>query len=106
MPGYVPEAQANPARTKADTEAAVSATDPAVVTVRYWAAAAEAAGGDTETRRAGPVRDILASAQAEHPELGPVLAAAGVLLDGVQVSEDAVAGAGSTLEVLPPFAGG
>lgn len=84
----------------------MSATDPAVVTVRYWAAAAEAAGGEAETRRAGPVRDILASAQAEHPGLGPVLAVSGILLDGVQTHEDAVAAAGSTLEVLPPFAGG
>lgn len=78
----------------------------ASVTVRYWAAARAAAGVEQESRRPGAVADILAGATADHPALVPVLAVASTLLDGVAVEGEARAAAGSTLEILPPFAGG
>jgi len=76
------------------------------VTVRYWAAARAATGVDEERREPGLVADVLAAAEADHPDLRPVLQVASTLLDGVAVEREASAAAGSTLEVLPPFAGG
>ncbi|MEP7160504.1 MAG: MoaD/ThiS family protein [Dermatophilaceae bacterium] len=76
------------------------------VTVRYWAAAREAAGTSEESRPPGSVRDILAGAAADHPGLDQVLAVASTLLDGVASGLDDPAPGGSILEVLPPFAGG
>ena len=83
-------------------------TDPtsASVTVRSWAAARAATGVDEERRAPGSVAAVLAGAAADHPDLVPVLAVASTLLDGTAVDGDATAGGGSTLEVLPPFAGG
>lgn len=76
------------------------------VTVRYWAAARAATGVDHEPRTSGVVKDVLAGAVADHPDLVPVLAVATTLLDGVAVEREAKAPAGSILEILPPFAGG
>ncbi len=76
------------------------------VTVRYWAAAKAAAGVTAEHRPAGTVGSVLAAARAEHRDLEPVLAVASVLLDGRPAHDDDQVAPGSTLEVLPPFAGG
>lgn len=82
-----------------------------LVTLRYYAGAAAAAGLDEE-RIALPagstVADALASAgDRRGPALARVIAASSVLLDGVhQHSGDATLAAGTTLDVLPPFAGG
>lgn len=77
------------------------------LTVRYWAAAAEATGTDTERYVVSTVAQALALAGERHPQLGGVLPRCSLLLDGVRVSdpsrevlEDQI------LEVLPPFAGG
>lgn len=78
----------------------------AAVTVRYWAAAKAATGRAAETRPAGTVGQVLAGARAEHPELERVLAVATVLLDGRPVRADDPVAPGTTLEILPPFAGG
>ncbi|SEV89968.1 Molybdopterin converting factor, small subunit [Austwickia chelonae] len=77
-----------------------------MVTVRYWAAARAAAGVAEESVVPGRVADVLAAAEARHPQLAPVVAVASVLVDGLAVDRDAEAPAGCTLEVLPPFAGG
>ncbi len=76
------------------------------VTVRYWAAARDAAGTSEESRPHGSVREILAGAAADHPGLDQVLAVASILLDGVAAGQDDPVPGGSVLEVLPPFAGG
>ena len=79
------------------------------VTVRYWAAAREAAGVDSEPLDLGAdatVSDALSAAVAAHPDLERVARVATFLIDGRAAGRDAVLAPGATLEVLPPFAGG
>jgi len=80
----------------------------AMVTVRYFAGAAEAAGLATETFSAGSVGDLVASMAHRHgPGLQKVLAQCSLLAAGVRVSDDATPLTdGVTVDVLPPFAGG
>ncbi|WP_226346369.1 MoaD/ThiS family protein [Agilicoccus flavus] len=79
---------------------------PIPLTVRYFAAAAAAAGVEQETRPPGRVGDVLAGACDAHPGLETVAAVSTFLLDGLAVDREHDAPAGSTLDVLPPFAGG
>ena len=77
-----------------------------MVNVRYFAAAAEAAGVEEETLSAETVealRALLASKYGAPMER--VLASGSFLVDGV-VSRDPSAVLGSRVDVLPPFAGG
>jgi molybdopterin converting factor small subunit len=77
----------------------------AEIRVRYFAAAAEAAGREEEAVEAatvGELRDILL---ARHPRLEPVLAKGSFLVDGV-VTRDPARALGSRVDVLPPFSGG
>lgn len=81
------------------------------VTVRYFAAARAAAGVDEETLNvsaAGSVEDLLALVSARHcTELNRVLGRCSFLLDGLIIHDRSVPVRGtSTLDVLPPFAGG
>ncbi|MBS1699954.1 MAG: MoaD/ThiS family protein [Actinobacteria bacterium] len=84
----------------------------ATITVRYFAAAAEAAGRDQEQLTAdGP--DALSTVGALRAELlarygapmGKVLRSGSFLVDG-KVSRDDARPLGSTVDILPPFAGG
>jgi molybdopterin synthase sulfur carrier subunit len=80
-------------------------------TVRYFAGAKAAAGvaGEAVTLPAGTtVTDLVAAIAADHGEaLTRVLAASSLLLDGLAVHERTVPlPDGSTVDVLPPFAGG
>jgi molybdopterin converting factor small subunit len=78
-----------------------------VITVRYFAAAAEAAGVDTEQLPAGPAAQVRAAMVASHgPALDHVLTRCALLADGTRVQDDDPVPAGTTLDVLPPFAGG
>jgi molybdopterin synthase sulfur carrier subunit len=79
-----------------------------LVTVRYFAAAAEAAGVTTETLPAGTVGALIAAMTKAHgPGLELVLARCSLLAAGIRVAEDATPLAdGVTVDVLPPFAGG
>jgi len=88
----------------------------AIVTLRYWAAAKDAAGVADEKVEANTLADALALAvdQAGRPgnslRLRAVMARSSFLIDGqpagkrphesIALSDDAV------IEVLPPFAGG
>jgi molybdopterin synthase sulfur carrier subunit len=83
-----------------------SAHLPAEVTVRYWAGARAAAGIESERVAAGTVGEVIEQLRDRHTGLGPVLAVASFLVDGVARDRNADVPAGSTLEVLPPFAGG
>lgn len=87
-----------------------SVADVASVTVRYFAAAAEAAGIEQETLAAseagttvGELRERLV--QRYGPTMARVVANGSFLVDGV-VRRDAGAALGSNVDVLPPFAGG
>lgn len=78
------------------------------VTVRYFAAAAEAAGLETEELVATTAGELRAAMTAAHgPELGRVLTRCSLLAAGTRLADDAAPVApGSTVDVLPPFAGG
>lgn len=85
----------------------MSDTTPTGLTVRFWAAAQEAAGVHTETYGGSSVREIVADASVRHPDLVAVLPRCSLLLDGVRVGDlDMAVVGGQVLEVLPPFAGG
>lgn len=81
-------------------------TDGAGVTVRYWAAARAAAGVDAEVVPGDTVGAVVAAAVSAHPGLERVAGVATFLLDGRAVGREEAVPVGSTLEVLPPFAGG
>lgn len=85
----------------------------ATVTMRYWAAAKQAAGVAEETVSAETLGDALAAALAGRDGAAPlraVLARSSFLVDGSPVGTRAphsvrLADA-AVVEVLPPFAGG
>ena len=86
-------------------------------TLRFWAAAREAAGAAEETVGAGTLADALDEAVRRRGGVGGggaalsrVLARSSVLLDGVQVGRADPGSVrlpeGAVVEILPPFAGG
>ncbi len=80
-----------------------------MLTVRYFAGARAAAGGiSAEQVDAGSVDDVVALLTRRHGErLAVVLKAASFLVDGLACHDrQAVLPAGTTVDVLPPFAGG
>ncbi|GAA3800991.1 MoaD/ThiS family protein [Cellulomonas soli] len=78
-----------------------------MITVRYFAAAAEAAGLEQEQVPAGSLASVLAEVVARHgAELDRVLGRCALLADGVRVEGAEPVPAGAVLDVLPPFAGG
>jgi sulfur-carrier protein len=79
----------------------------ALITVRYFAGAAEAAGVDQEALAAEDVGGLRAAMVAAHgPDLARVLERCSLLADGVRVDGEAPLSDGATVDVLPPFAGG
>jgi molybdopterin converting factor small subunit len=83
------------------------------VTVRYWAAAKEAAGVAEEVvdaRTLGGVIDAALDRHEQDPRLRTVLERSSFLVDGLAVAgRDAgnvVLPEAAVIEVLPPFAGG
>ena len=84
--------------------------DSASVTVRYFAAAAEAAGLEEETlapgaagATVGELREWLV--ESYGAPMARVVANGSFLVDGV-VQRDSAAPLGASVDVLPPFAGG
>ncbi|MFC8681224.1 MoaD/ThiS family protein [Microbacterium ureisolvens] len=74
--------------------------------VRYFAAAQEATGLDTE-RRSEPTLGALREAVSEaYPGLGGILPRCAVLVGGSRVADDTPLGSDDLVDVLPPFAGG
>ena len=91
----------------------VRITDMAKVTIRYWAAAKDAAGAPEEDVEAVTLAGALAAALAARPRddrLRQVLARSSFLVNALPVRRDAheetILDDGATIEVLPPFAGG
>jgi sulfur-carrier protein len=84
----------------------------ATVTLRYWAAAKEAAGTAAQTVTAQTLADALAEARGTGVpgRLQAVLARSSFLIDGNPVgrraAETVQLADGAVIEVLPPFAGG
>lgn len=91
----------------------VDATDGAV-TLRFWAAAREAAGQAEENTAGATLSDALTSSVARRGATGPVLARVfarcSFLVDGAPVGtrdpDTVTLAPGSVVDVLPPFAGG
>lgn len=83
-------------------------TETRGVTVNYFAAARTAAGAATETVEAGSLAELIADASERHgPALAKVLGVCSFLVNGVRRSDhDADLPHGSSVDVLPPFAGG
>ena len=76
------------------------------VRVRYFAAAAEAAGTDAEERDEPTLAALRAAAVTDHPDLGGILDRCAVLVDGERRDDDAPLAGVAHVDVLPPFAGG
>jgi sulfur-carrier protein len=80
------------------------------VTVRYFAAARAAAGSDSEqlsVRQGATVAEVVDGLAGRSAQLARVLARCSYLCDGVAVRDQHQAlEAGTTIDVLPPFAGG
>ncbi len=98
-----------------DTHSEVDPTETQVISVRYWASARSAAGVDSESvevDRPITLLDLLGRLVKAHPgsRLPQVLEACSVLLGDRPVSTedpaDVVIEPGSSVEFLPPFAGG
>jgi molybdopterin converting factor small subunit len=79
-----------------------------VATVRYFAAARAAAGIFSETVDAGSVQELTEVLARRHGErLVRVLGACSFLVDGLACREPTTElSPSSTVDVLPPFAGG
>ena len=84
--------------------------DEASVTIRYFAAAAEAAGVEEEAFAAsavgatvGELREVLV--ERYGAAMARVVANGSFLVDGI-VQRDGAAPLGTSVDVLPPFAGG
>lgn len=84
----------------------------AMVTLRYWAAAKDAAGVAEQVVAAETLAAALnqAGSAAVRPRLAAVLERSSFLIDGIQVGRHAADTVrltdGAVIEVLPPFAGG
>jgi sulfur-carrier protein len=84
----------------------------AIVTVRYWAAAKEAAGVSEQRVTADTLAAVLAAVTAsdDRARLRSVIARSSFLVDGAPVGRRAADTVqlrdGNVIEVLPPFAGG
>jgi len=83
------------------------------VTIRYWAAAKEAAGLPEESVEADTLADALnavMASRAPDSRLREVMARSSFLVDATRASRAAASVTtlrdGSVIEVLPPFAGG
>lgn len=80
------------------------------MTVRFFAAAAAAAGADTETVQLpakASIADLETLLASRGPELKRVLARCSYLRDGVAVRDrGSELPEGTIVDVLPPFAGG
>jgi sulfur-carrier protein len=74
--------------------------------VRYFAAAQDATGRDTEERPEKTLGDLRRAVSAAYPALGGILPRCAVLVGGARVDDDTVLGERDLVDVLPPFAGG
>lgn len=76
------------------------------VEVHLFAAARAAIGSDVVDVEPGSIARILDRLAEAYPDFSAVRPRCSYLLDGLSVSDEGFAEAGSRLDVLPPFAGG
>ncbi|MDF2507504.1 MAG: molybdopterin synthase sulfur carrier subunit [Microbacterium sp.] len=77
-----------------------------MATVRYFAAAEDAAGRANEPTDAATLGALRAELVDAHPALGAILDRCALLVDGLRVDDDFALTGAVTVDVLPPFAGG
>lgn len=77
-----------------------------MATVRFFAAAEEAAGTDRQQRTETTLGELRTTLLEERPALRGLLPRCAVLVDGARVDDDHPLGEGTLVDVLPPFAGG
>jgi len=77
-----------------------------VTTVRYFAAAEEAAGLASEQRTESTLDALRVGIVADHAGLAGILPRCAVLVDGCRHDDDVALSGSETIDVLPPFAGG
>lgn len=77
-----------------------------MTTVRFFAAAEEAVGSAALERTEATVGALRSALVSEYPALTPLLPHCAVLVGGARVDDDTPLTAASTVDVLPPFAGG
>lgn len=78
-----------------------------VVTLRYFAAAREAAGTGREDGEGATVAEVLGAARTRHGErFGEVLEASRVWLNGEPAPAETPLADGDEVAVLPPVSGG
>jgi molybdopterin converting factor small subunit len=77
-----------------------------VAVVRYFAAAREATGLDSERRSEATLGDLRRAVSEQFPGLGGILPRCAVLVGGSRVDDATSLGADDLVDVLPPFAGG
>ncbi|MET8336788.1 MoaD/ThiS family protein [Streptosporangium canum] len=79
-------------------------------TIRYWAAAKDAAGVAEEPFEAATLAELMTNVTVGRDRLSQVIRRSSFLVDGDPVGKRAhdtiVFADGATVEVLPPFAGG
>ncbi len=75
-------------------------------TVRYFAAAEDAAGVAAEPQDAATLGALKTALVDAHPGLGAILGRCALLVDGTRVADDFAFTGSETVDVLPPFAGG
>jgi molybdopterin synthase sulfur carrier subunit len=101
-----------PASAAADPTTGSAATDgpgPEAVTFRMFASARAAAGTPQVHVAPGPTDQVVAALTAGlPPRFADVLASSSLLADGVRLdhASPATIPGGTTVDVLPPFAGG
>jgi len=74
--------------------------------VRYFAAAQEATGLDSEQRAEQTLGELRRAVATDHPALGDILPRCAVLVGGSRVDDATPLAADELVDVLPPFAGG
>jgi len=77
-----------------------------MTTVRYFAAAEDAAGRASESSAAATLGALRAELVDAHPALGAILDRCALLVDGARADDDFPLAGAATVDVLPPFAGG
>lgn len=78
-----------------------------MITIRYFAAAAEASGRVTEQLTASTAGELRATLLERHPHLTAVLPRCSVLAAGVRLAaDDDPIPPETVVDILPPFAGG
>lgn len=77
------------------------------VKIRLYAAARSAVGQSELLVQSGTLEEILSAIAASRSQVSQVFAQCSFLVDGVAVHDDSeIIRDGSTVDVLPPFAGG